>query len=89
MIYYYAPPYAVFAHIHTALCALARPWEALIIGSVGGTIAVYTPALLERLKVDDPVGVIGVHFLAASWGLLSVGIFAQPDNIENINHRTG
>ncbi|XP_071488692.1 putative ammonium transporter 2 [Diadema antillarum] len=73
----------------TALCALARPWEGLLIGAIGGVIAVFTPHLLEKMKIDDPVGVIGVHALAAAWAILSVGIFAQPDNIENLNNRPG
>eukprot|EP00057_Strongylocentrotus_purpuratus_P015112 XP_011669586.1 PREDICTED: neurochondrin [Strongylocentrotus purpuratus] len=71
------------------LCALARPWEGLLIGAIGGIIAVFTPSLLEKIKIDDPVGVIGVHALAASWGILSVGLFAQPDDIENLNVRSG
>nr|XP_054755964.1 putative ammonium transporter 3 [Lytechinus pictus] len=73
----------------TAQCALARPWEGLLIGAIGGFIAVYTPPLLEKFRIDDPVGVIGVHAVSASWGILAVGMFAQPDDIENLNVRSG
>lgn len=60
-----------------------------MIGIVGGIIAVYTPLLLERMQIDDPVGVIGVHCLSAYWGLISVGLFAQPDHIEGITTMSG
>ena len=56
---------------------------------IGGIIAVYTPLLLEKLKIDDPVGVVGVHCLSAIWGLLSVGLFAQKDKIEGITTMAG
>ena len=56
---------------------------------IGGVIAVYTPILLERMKIDDPVGVVGVHCLAAYWGLISVGLFAQQDNIEGLTKMAG
>ncbi|XP_022105223.1 putative ammonium transporter 2 [Acanthaster planci] len=73
----------------TAICALSKPWEGLVIGAVGGVIAVATPTLLERLKIDDPVGVIGVHLLAAIWGLAAVGLFGKPDHIENLTDQAG
>lgn len=37
--------------------------------------------LLEAAKVDDPVGVIPVHFLAALWALVAVGLFGEGDII--------
>ncbi|XP_071794543.1 putative ammonium transporter 2 [Asterias amurensis] len=73
----------------TAICALSRPWEGFVIGAVGGCIAVSTPRLLEKLKIDDPVGIVGVHLLAAFWSLAAVGLFARPDEIENLTQETG
>jgi Amt family ammonium transporter len=51
------------------------PNEAIIIGSVGGIIVVLGVALLDKCKLDDPVGAIPVHLFAGIWGTLSVGIF--------------
>ena len=51
------------------------PTEAIIIGSVGGIIVVLGVALLDKCKLDDPVGAIPVHLFAGIWGTLSVGIF--------------
>ena len=55
------------------ICTLCKPWEALVIGSVGAIISSGVDLLLWRLKVDDPVGVVSVHGACGIWGLLSVG----------------
>ncbi|MEY3003720.1 MAG: hypothetical protein RLZZ491_896 [Pseudomonadota bacterium] len=44
----------------------------LIIGSIGGVIVVLTVPLLDKLKIDDVVGAIPVHFFAGIWGTLAV-----------------
>jgi Amt family ammonium transporter len=51
--------------------------EAMIIGGIGGIIVVLAIALLEKLKLDDPVGAIAVHLFAGMWGTLAVGIFGN------------
>jgi Amt family ammonium transporter len=61
----------------TAGTANVSPLSAIVIGAVGGVIAVFGPILLERLKLDDPVGVVAVHGFAGVWGTLAVGLFAE------------
>ena len=39
-----------------ATCALVQPWEGFIIGFVGSFVANGSVILLNKLKVDDPVG---------------------------------
>lgn len=51
--------------------------EAMIIGSIGGIVVVLAIALLEKLKLDDPVGAIAVHLFAGMWGTLAVGLFGE------------
>ena len=51
--------------------------EAMIVGVIGGMIVVLAIALLEKLKLDDPVGAIAVHLFAGMWGTLAVGIFGD------------
>jgi Amt family ammonium transporter len=44
----------------------------LLIGAVAGVFCVLSIVLLNRTKIDDPVGVISVHGSAAVWGLIAV-----------------
>ena len=53
------------------------PNEAVVIGLVGGIIVVYAVSLLDKLKLDDPVGAIPVHLACGIWGTLAVGIFGN------------
>jgi len=48
------------------------PLEATLIGGVGGMIVVFSIILLDKLKIDDPVGAISVHGVVGVWGLLAV-----------------
>ncbi len=48
-------------------CAVLRPWEAIVVGMVGGLCAVVGVPFFDWLKVDDPVGAISVHGLAGIW----------------------
>ncbi|HEY8331144.1 MAG TPA: ammonium transporter [Pseudomonas sp.] len=45
---------------------------AVLIGAVGGVLVVGGVLLLDKLKIDDPVGAIAVHGLGGIWGLLAV-----------------
>jgi Amt family ammonium transporter len=61
----------------TAPCAFVEPWAALVIGAVGGILVVFGVILLDKLKIDDPVGAVPVHGLNGVWGTLAVGLFGQ------------
>jgi Amt family ammonium transporter len=50
------------------------PGLATGIGAVGGVLAVISIVILDKLKIDDPVGAISAHGAAAVWGLLAVTI---------------
>ncbi len=53
------------------------PTDAIIIGAVAGAIIVFAVSLIDRLKLDDPVGAIAVHLVCGIWGTLAVGIFGE------------
>ncbi|MBM9535560.1 ammonium transporter [Desulfobulbus alkaliphilus] len=42
------------------------------IGAVGGVIVVFSIVLLDKMRIDDPVGAISVHGVVGIWGLLAV-----------------
>lgn len=48
-------------------CAVIRPWEAILIGAIGGMIVILSADLLERVGVDDPVGAVAVHGIGGTW----------------------
>jgi len=61
----------------TASCAFVSMGSALVIGAVAGTIVVFGVLLLDKLKLDDPVGALAVHGMGGIFGTLAVGLFAQ------------
>jgi len=62
----------------TAACGFVAPWAAIVIGIVAGSAAVGGVLLVERLRIDDPIGAVAVHGLAGVWGTLATGLFAVP-----------
>ena len=48
------------------------PGLALIIGVIGGLIVVLSIVMLDKMKIDDPVGAISAHGTCGIWGLLAV-----------------
>ena len=61
----------------TASCAFVSMGSALIIGAIAGGIVVFGVLLLDKLKLDDPVGALAVHGMGGIFGTLAVGLFAQ------------
>ena len=51
------------------------PTDAILIGVIAGVIVVLGIALIDKLKLDDPVGAVAVHLICGIWGTLAVGIF--------------
>ncbi len=55
--------------------------SSILIGSIGGVIVVLGVVLMDKLKIDDPVGAVPVHLMNGVWGTLAVGIFStNPDH---------
>ena len=44
----------------------------MFVGAVGGVLVVLSITVLDKLKLDDPVGAISVHGTAGMWGLMAV-----------------
>jgi Amt family ammonium transporter len=43
-----------------------------LIGAVGGVLVYISIIMLDKLKIDDPVGAISVHGVVGIWGVLAV-----------------
>ncbi|WP_282074282.1 ammonium transporter [Maribacter aquivivus] len=61
----------------TAGADLMSPNEAVVIGFIAGIIIVGGVALVDKIKLDDPVGAVAVHLICGIWGTLAVGIFGS------------
>jgi len=62
----------------TAEPADPSPLLATIIGGIGGILVVPSIVLLDKLKIDDPVGAISVHGVVGLWGIFAV-VISDPD----------
>ena len=58
------------------------PTDAILIGSIAGTLIVIAVACIDKIKLDDPVGAIAVHLICGIWGTLAVGIFGAKAGFE-------
>ena len=67
----------------TAGCDVVTPAGSAIIGIVSGFVVVFGIEFIDKVvKIDDPVGAIGVHCLNGVVGTIMVGLFAAyGDNL--------
>ena len=66
----------------TAGADLMSPNEAVLIGIIAGAIIVGGVALIDRIRLDDPVGAVTVHLICGIWGTLAVGIFGDKAGVD-------
>jgi Amt family ammonium transporter len=58
------------------------PMDAILIGIIAGVIIVLGISLVDKLKLDDPVGAVAVHLICGIWGTLAVGIFGAMASVD-------
>ncbi len=73
----------------TAGADVMTPESAIIIGGIAGAIIVFAVALVDAIKLDDPVGAIAVHLICGIWGTLAVGIFSTNPEHTFLTQLTG
>ena len=66
----------------TAGCSVVEPWAAFVIGLVAGWVYIFWSNLLIKLKIDDAVDAIPVHFGNGMWGCIATGLFASPGLVD-------
>jgi len=59
----------------TAGCSNVESGSAVLIGIVGGFIYCASSALIQKLKVDDPVDAFSVHGACGIWGCIAAALF--------------
>ncbi|MEY3600370.1 MAG: hypothetical protein RLZZ463_1147 [Bacteroidota bacterium] len=58
------------------------PNDAVMIGFIAGAIIVLAVALIDRLRLDDPVGAVAVHLICGIFGTLAVGLFGAKAGMD-------
>jgi Amt family ammonium transporter len=67
----------------TAGCSVCEPWAAFVIGIIAGWVYIFWSSLLVKLKIDDAVDAIPVHFGNGMWGCIATGLFASPPLVDS------
>ncbi|MDR3050411.1 MAG: ammonium transporter [Oscillospiraceae bacterium] len=66
----------------TAGCDMVSPAGAAVIGIIAGFAVVFSIEFIDKkLKIDDPVGAIGVHGVCGALGTLLVGLFSTSGGL--------
>ena len=65
----------------TAGCNVVSHNSAIVIGLIAGILVDMAVVLIDKLKVDDPVGAVAVHGVNGSFGTLAVGLFAKEKGL--------
>ena len=68
----------------TAGADLMSPFEAIIIGLIAGAVVVAGVSMIDKIRLDDPVGAVTVHLICGAWGTLAVGIFGDKAGLNQI-----
>ena len=58
----------------TACCDCMSNWQSILVGAIGGVLVIAGILMLDKWKIDDPVGAWPVHGLCGIWGCLAIGI---------------
>lgn len=67
----------------TAGCDTVSPTSAAIIGILSGFVVVFGIEFVDKvLKIDDPVGAVGVHGMNGALGTICVGLFSDGAGTE-------
>ncbi len=73
----------------TAGADLMSPNEAVLIGFIAGAIVVAGIALVDRIRLDDPVGAVTVHLICGIWGTLAVGLIGDKAGLDQFLYQLG
>ncbi len=59
----------------TAGCNIISPPFAVLTGLIAGCIVVLSVVMIDKLRIDDPVGAVSVHGVCGAWGTLAIGLW--------------
>ncbi len=56
---------------------VVSPASALAIGAIAGVVVISAAVMIERARVDDPLGVVAMFGVCGVWSVVAVGLFAE------------
>jgi len=59
----------------TCACDAVESWCAMFIGIIAGFVYFGYTMLFKKLRIDDPIDAVAVHFGCGSWGVIAYGWF--------------
>lgn len=62
-------------------------FDSVFIGGIAGALVVCSVLIIDRMKLDDPVGAISVHMVCGIWGTLAVGLFGNLAGFSQFGHQ--
>ena len=65
----------------TAGCDVISVPLSLLTGLIAGCLVVIAAVVIDRLRIDDPVGAVSVHGVCGAWGTMAVGLFASDGGL--------
>ncbi|MGE0606676.1 MAG: ammonium transporter [Pirellulales bacterium] len=65
----------------TAGCDVISVPYSILTGGIAGVLVVASCLLIDRIKIDDPVGAISVHGVCGAWGTLATGLFVESVSV--------
>lgn len=65
----------------TAGCNVVNPVSAILIGLVAGVLVDVAVLIIDKQKIDDPVGAVAVHGINGLFGTIAVGLFATEGGL--------
>jgi Amt family ammonium transporter len=54
-------------------CSLVEPWAAVLVGIIVGWTYIFWSSLLVKIRIDDAVDAIPIHFGNGIWGCILAG----------------
>jgi len=65
----------------TAGCDVISPIFSIVTGLIAGILVVFSCVLIDKVRIDDPVGAVSVHGVCGAWGTLATGLFMMDGGL--------
>ncbi|KAJ8305891.1 hypothetical protein KUTeg_016436 [Tegillarca granosa] len=62
-------------------CNSMHPWGAAVLGIIASIVYTFYSWLMAKLKIDDPLDAVAVHFGGGSWGVIAIAFLDKTDGI--------